>query len=63
MLNTHKYPCRQFETIERISGFRFEDFSKIRLYESKLYDYKNYMSRNYMYKNYMSQNNMSIKII
>ena len=35
----------KFKTIGRFSGFRFEDFLEIRLYESKLYETKNYMSR------------------
>ena len=28
----------KFETIGRFSGFRFEDFSEIKVYESKLYE-------------------------
>ena len=49
----------KFETIGRLSAFRFVDFLEIRLYESKLYELKNCMSWNYMSWNYMSWNYMS----
>ena len=42
----------KFKTIRRFSGFRFEEFLEIILYESKLYETKNYMSRNYESKLY-----------
>ena len=42
----------KFETIERFSGFRFEEFSEIRLYESKLYELKLYEMQLYESKLY-----------
>ena len=37
----------KFKTIGRFSGFRFEDFLEIRLYESKLYELALYESKLY----------------
>ena len=43
----------KFDTIGRLSGFRFDDFLKIRLYESKLYKSKLFEMQLYESKLYV----------
>ena len=56
----------KFETIRRFFGFRFEDFSEIRLYESKLYELKLYEMQLYeskLYEMLLSPKTISLRFV